>query len=884
MTIQALCSAIRSQLCFSQISSWIDLLKKAFIDGDESFKEQMPSLFTSEIMQNPRLKKNLQTMQVNLDILFRVKSYDGTSCFNEKPNVHNFPDTIISDGLAICVCLKSLPRLEKIPTLNTEKAHLNGFSFANDNRMKPPSNIAEAPLVACSSHILHDRFGLSCHEKGKHRCKEEVDDDYEEIHHNPIDSVPNASSLSLSSSENASLTSTLSHRERQLLKYKKRLLKRDKQKKKQLECEQQHQSIFKTNPSHTSESSAPRGIENNGIDVTDNINSMEIPLYHSTAASQQQIPTFFKDKRNVNNDNDSDGDEEDDDEKEVEKDSTAISIITASNVNKKSIVENDNKNTITTTKTLSIATQTEELVAMPKCDNCGNQLQCFNCDKIKKNLTKSNINSKNNFNNQIASPLAIMITSSSTSSPISTVSGTMVGSKANLLLQAIQRTANSHNNPQYHQQQQQHENEDILCDNKNIFSSSKIQITTPRDKLLSSSTAINHNMNTMSDDCDRLINVNINNNNSSINNNNNNNNDNSVEISSKENVGDCRLCKRQKTKHNYTPFSFNGSNGDVGSINGNSYRRTMSETMVGSPENSEDHEESENATLSPLSIHNCDDLQVNSCNNMEDLLSYGDLKAYRRAFSEDVINQLPDDDYDEDDVITIKCHHSIKANESSTHAHKLTPNVSLLNRDYSISNESSNDISRSNQQRIPKINLTQIFDTIESQKQQHQVNDSGIIHDESFSPTSDNVFIFNSPVKSYPPTVMQLSPGSLIKRRTRHISDRSSISEYCSDEDDSVIGKCTVGMPTTKISSLYKKFVSKTQTAFNKFSKLPLVGNIEENLLHNRFQPKAVVDGFKLLLGASGSFCPTQLTIPAQTYFYEFQGIKHMSTPYVVNH
>jgi hypothetical protein len=162
MTIQALCSAIRSQLCFSQISSWIDLLKK----GCD---------FSPEIMQNPRLRKNLQTMQVDLDILFRVKPYDGSSCFNEKPIVHNFPDTIISDSLAICVCLKSLPRLDKIPTLNTEKAHLNGFSFVSDNnnRMKPPS---DAPMATSSSRlVLHDR--MACHEKGKHRCKEEEEEE-----------------------------------------------------------------------------------------------------------------------------------------------------------------------------------------------------------------------------------------------------------------------------------------------------------------------------------------------------------------------------------------------------------------------------------------------------------------------------------------------------------------------------------------------------------------------------------------------------------------------------------------------------------------------------------------------------------------------------------
>ena len=273
-----------------------------------------------------------------------------------------------------------------------------------------------------------------------------------------------------------------------------------------------------------------------------------------------------------------------------------------------------------------------------------------------------------------------------------------------------------------------------------------------------------------------------------------------------------------------------------------------------------------------------------SLETSQDLKSIRDvieaINAKRNIILTELSNQLPDD---EEGAITIKYHHSVK--KDSSQVHKLTPNVSLLNSNRVIPNYSGSN----RQQRMPKINLSQLFDTIQQPqinvKMQQCGNDSGIGHDSlDFSPTADNVFVFNSPVKSYPPSAtMQLSPGSLInKRRTRHISDRSSVSEYCSDEDDSVLSKCTA-MPTTKISSLYKKFVSKTQTAFNKFSKLPLLGNIEENLLHNRCQPKAFVDGFKLLLGASGSFCPTQLTIPAQTYFYEFQGIKHMSTPYVVS-
>lgn len=64
-----------------------------------------------------------------------------------------------------------------------------------------------------------------------------------------------------------------------------------------------------------------------------------------------------------------------------------------------------------------------------------------------------------------------------------------------------------------------------------------------------------------------------------------------------------------------------------------------------------------------------------------------------------------------------------------------------------------------------------------------------------------------------------------------------------------------------------------------------LLGSFEENLLKNRFHPQTTVDGYKALLGASGNFCPSQLTIPALTKFYEFQG-KHnnITTPYVVSH
>lgn len=807
MTIQSLCSAIRSQLYFSQVSSWVDLLKKTFVDEDLSVKDQMPSLFSPEIMQNPRLKKNLQTMQVDLDILFRIKVYDGTSCFNDKPNVHDFPDTLVSNQMALRVCLKSLPRLDKIPTLNTEKANINGFSC--DNRIKTLLGVPVplgSPVAGSSCHLLHDRMTYPlCHETGKHRCKNE-DEDYdveENVEKKQTRTAKKFTPTQETTAAAAQTSSTpLTHRERQLLKYKKRLMKRDKQKKKVQDGDQTSVSSLNTSGSE------------------------EFEKFQDTAINDTFAPLYSGN-------------------------GTPSKADKVANASKKSSL-----------KTLSIATQTETIGDVAsRCSDCGENLQCWNCDK-----------KQTKFRSQ---------TTSSVSVNIGSVVGTMIGNKADLLLQAIQRTADAHPDGP---------NGVVTRDNTkdNIFNSSKPHhhgdgSATPSAVAIDSS-----------DPCDTVND----NNNYLINNNNNNligNDGDEKSAEQQEMENDCRLCKRQKTRHNYTASISMTSNSS-----GGSYRRTMSECLVGmNPDDEEDEADGAMSYFSPLPVHNCDDAEFNYAKNgsqisAEDALAYGDLKAYRRAFSEDVINQLPAESCcfesnEDDDCITIKCNHckNEKTSMDSPAPLKHTPNVTLLQGRKLPSEKLPVN------QKIPKINLSQVFDNYQQQ------DDSGIVGDTS--PTSDSVFAFNSsPACSYPPTLMQLSPRiiprgttSFLKRRSRHMSDRSSISEYSniSDEDEEVLKAIIepanplpapkAPTSTSKISaSLYKKLVTKTSAAFNK---LPLLGSIEESLLRDRFQPKAIVTGFKLLLGASGSFCPTQLTIPAQTFLYEFQGLKHMSTPYVVS-
>uniref|UniRef100_A0A182Q0D8 Atos-like conserved domain-containing protein n=1 Tax=Anopheles farauti TaxID=69004 RepID=A0A182Q0D8_9DIPT len=223
MTLQSLCAAIRSQLYFSQISAWIDLIKNSL----------EPYIFA-----HPRIKKiyprvggtSFPLPRAKLDILFRIRRYDSTACFNEQPNVHNFPDASVGENFAIQVCLKSLPRLDRIP----------GIDAALD----------AAKMSACLHQKQRiDRIPLPCHEKGKHRCafrveleqeEEEDEDDRSMVDGGGGGGCVGAGEAGedrredddIAGDDNLLLTSAaISHREKQLLKYKKRMLKREKKKK-----------------------------------------------------------------------------------------------------------------------------------------------------------------------------------------------------------------------------------------------------------------------------------------------------------------------------------------------------------------------------------------------------------------------------------------------------------------------------------------------------------------------------------------------------------------------------------------------------------------------------------------------------------------------------
>lgn len=177
MTIQSLCTAIRSQLHFSQITAWSDLLKSS-------------SPIDPELTSNPRIKPSTLPFTHKLDILYRIRRYSESTpaCFSAQPIVHNFPETLISDHLSIKVSLKSLPRTKDIPRLY-DSTDIACAHLASESPITPP--------------LIADRQEFDCHEKGKHRCTFDEE--------SPTDDA-------------------MSHRDKQLMKYKKRIMRRDKKK------------------------------------------------------------------------------------------------------------------------------------------------------------------------------------------------------------------------------------------------------------------------------------------------------------------------------------------------------------------------------------------------------------------------------------------------------------------------------------------------------------------------------------------------------------------------------------------------------------------------------------------------------------------------------
>lgn len=680
MTLPSFCSAIRSQLYFSQISAWTEQLKT-----------------TTPSQNNPRIKPNNK-----LDILYRIRPFDNTSYFNDTPNTHNFPDTIVAEGEVIKVCLKSLPRLAAIPTLQQQQL------------VQPP-----LPTTSSTPSIPDRQPQNMCTEKGKHRCESfEEDESSNEMETNSCSPVVD------------SLLST--HRNRQLEKYRRRLQKRDQRKKKD-----------------------PIVMDETPLDVAAEpncINSIRPPLYAGFGNSTTTLTTnSFR-----------------------ERQSSLTSVGTQTDES-----EPGRRFREQASASDDDSSGASAAAAFPHCDLCGIEMQyiCWNCD------------------NKLITP----------SSPGRTVAKEP-HDKAILLLQSIQRT------PSAKQLAMIRGHSRTLNSNNNINNSGR-----PFSESGEEGGGAEFEPQQQKASCDNLMGVDL---------------------------SDCRLCKRQKTMHNYfgsgssnlnnnnitnhslllsnhnnnNNFSNNNYNQGVSfkcpssRIGGNVFQtvddRKMSEDDDVVDESSAKDRIAANyhrRTMSEsLDVGNSvhtereSDMTCRSADHRrETVLTEMELKMYRRAYSEDVLalgcdenpkDRLATDFYLNHHPLELSVDTSITTSTASNVPITCSPSSSLS----AMSLEGTYKKPRppSDCKPIPKVNLSRVFglssqpfdssfslDSL-SPSQGSSATSIGLVMASSSS-TTDFIPVHKSNSAPSFQAANLLSPrflkqAAIQKRRSRHLSDRSS--------------------------------------------------------------------------------------------------------------
>ncbi|TMW54571.1 hypothetical protein DOY81_000365 [Sarcophaga bullata] len=1073
MTLPSLCSAIRSQLYFSQISAWCDLIKKS----DKTIYETGRIIYTTPSTtsaagdlatttgtthnptstiatgtsttstHNPTVTVTTTSLDGNgggggsatlsggavivgcnkrrpssprLNIFYRIKQYDSTACFNSKPNVHNFPNVNITESCSVSVCLKSLPRITggipKVGTLTAQQQQQNSTPLLTANSQSPteivavksktilatkvtltPTNNVSATAMKTTTTINANKPTISimnCDKNdnlNEHHQEQQRDKTFTStlrcsyssscaINSNKIKPVSSPCydternedtdfgyglNFDLSAGgdgcgfggdivvdcdgSNSSISTNncgnLSHREKQLLKYRKRMMKRDKkqQQRKTNDISITHQ--MKTEP-------------------YDTINNMEEGHEYDDDHNQQQQQ---KCKNYV---------------ADVSEDCVKQSV---SNAQRQLLPNNPNIiNSIPSTnqqqqqqhhvKMISTGTQT----VSNSCTSCGSEksMICLKCNPLKSNTDADTTLAETTSSFAYEEMDAESSSSSSTASSLS--SSDIIHTprnKAELLLQAIQRTPKSN-------KKHKHKSKDSKDSNQ-------MAAIKQKQPQLQPTPANNSNHARNSNTVRTLISAPAapkNNSNSDM-------------------VVGCQLCKRQKTQHHFNSSSMiedsnpdennsssipnsslnsssSSSSSNIRDVNisnssNNSKASTDCNDDDASSNDGEDKDIDGGKMLSSDSVDNVSYvMDVNSENEIAKVastrssdvyvvhetmeeeyfesstkltphidrcclvakLNYGTEK-HRSTCStpplvqEQLINSFPIEDVS----ITAQFktpspreqQQNIGQGKKTQQPHKQTPKPNLLhiacnfnkNLDEPLMSKSTNVVMSTNitpsthnplllRRSLPKVNLTPIFCNSSSMMAVANTSSpipiangvsNGSASSASVKSADINIteasptFSFESPLSPASPLAVQksnsaptlpnsnsnsLSPrfvkaSAIYKRRSRHLSDRSDRSSLCSDEQFS---------DEDVDSGMYSPFATspvKLRTRLAAvFGHKPLLGNLEESLLQRRLVPKIEVMGFKLLLGASGGFCPTQLTIPAAAYFYELKG-ETLSTPYL---
>lgn len=875
MTLQSLCAAIRSQLYFSQISAWTDLIKNSL---------------EPEIYNHPRIKKTASVgggsgsggssetspvglPRAKLDILFRIRGYDNTACFSETPNVHNFPDAIVADNYVIEVCLKSLPRMERIPRINDEM----------DTKM--------------DESLVSDRIDRPCHEKGKHRCTFRVEDEEDP---------------QMGEDGEESSSAAMSHREKQLLKYKKRMMKREK-KKKALESGGSGSSIGSSEavPMVVTPPVCKSPALNIPVPVASHGNNCGVPPAYTSSINLIQPPLY----------------------------SNCDDLYQASCANNTKATQTAIFLSLSSNGTVStVATQTD---ASGCCCLCANNPQQLQQSAAPEATMSTNSDSKMQYIN--SNNLRRDYTSSNCDTSQPEVDAVIAQRrreeskglrKAELLLQAIQRTAiiNDHHQPTA-------DDDDVDAaahfsnnnyysgsynDNNNVGSDTakcersecdtftfnkepldlgdcrlcKRQKTKHNFKLAlsdnsksdSGSESSESSTNNSPPGCRRTLSESL------------------VGHFTLPSSSSSSLAKHCATKRDggaddddiddlsegrlSTSTGAVGNGGTLSFEQLKSYRRAFSEDVIDT-----------------ISL-NGGGQDFQQCGCAKSTLKGGQCSLFATPHT----TRLPPTSTPAASKVPlfVNC---AESDCSVSTASSVSPHKKQILSCTAVSAAAKPTMSSTPAAyyTIPKINLTNIFNVSPLARE-----DSGFASTSSPIPIDETSGVFNfcesrlMVQKSSSAPTCHLSPGSLSPRflrhaykhqRSRYLSERSSVSERSSigsdeqlsedeypflpDSNGTSYGSNFLLSPSaTPLSPL--KFGSAQQRPFSrsfsknlfKFGRSPLLGTLEESLLQRRIVPKFQVADFKVLLGASGSFCPTQLTIPVASYFYELPG-QHLSTPYV---
>ncbi|XP_044248828.2 protein Atossa [Drosophila takahashii] len=715
MTLPSLCSAIRSQLYFSQIVAWCDLLRKCdpsvYDSGRVIFSgcgNNAGDLATSYTPNGGGQKRP------RLNIFYRIKQHTTSSGnsglhqedgFSAKANVHNFPNVNVSESYSISVSVRSLPRIngglphvEPLPPSPAPRGRRSCGGVGGDPASTPTGG---GGLHAATPTGLGARIsaltpttmasGSNC-DNGKPGM-DELDGD-----------------------------SSLSHRERQLQKYRKRMQRRDKKRERKSTPERE------SNPQQTEEP------------MEEGEDSQTQSQSHSPSDSQSLSLTLQQPRR--------------------------IAMI-------------------------STGTQT----SLSSCQQCGSEktLLCLSCTGKGGGRAENGAGEVEEGDDSDTTASEMEETSHCSLSSGDLIVGTP-RNKAELLLQAIQRTPKNRNRKPH-----------LGGSDLNGGQNNNLVKVTPASS-------------------------------------------------------GCQVCKRQKTQHNFA----NGKAATNGEHKSNGFAREA-EKQISSTE------------LTP-NIERCSLNPAERCKTPPPGVAEHIVVQFKTPLSQVPAKLQPD---------------AMVPLQQQQQGSKCSPKPSQLRLNCGsglLESETPPPIvSPQMRKALPKVNLTTIFCSsapIAIGCPAFSFDPAALSHAHSqllapdASATPPVQKSFSAPTLPHAAS-LSVSPRfakqalAAHKRRSRHLSDRSDRSSLGSDEqlsdEDLESGLCSPagGSPLKCRARLAAHFAGR-----------PLLGNLEESLLQRRLMPKIEVMGFKLQLGASGGFCPTQLTIPAVSYFYELHG-ETLSTPYL---